>query len=114
MPAEEAVTFALDGTRYEIDLSASHAAAMRDDLGFWVTHARRTSSGGRARRSPTRPAARQAGPSPRTGTRTVADREQAGAAPAPALPPPRPCLLPRLGRPRHHRRRGRSGWGWRW
>lgn len=53
VPAEETVTFALDGTSYEIDLSAEHAAGMRDDLRTWVTHARRTSRGGRARRSPT-------------------------------------------------------------
>lgn len=53
-PAEETITFALDGTDYEIDLSTAHAATMRDDLRTWVTHARRTSSSsGRARRSPT-------------------------------------------------------------
>jgi len=62
VPAEETVTFALDGTRYEIDLSAAHAATLREDLSTWVTHARRT--GGRTRRSPIRAAAHQADPSP--------------------------------------------------
>ena len=28
VPAEETVTFALDGTSYEIDLSAAHAATL--------------------------------------------------------------------------------------
>jgi len=74
VPAEETVTFALDGTSYEIDLSAAHAATMRDDLRTWVTHARRTSSGGRARRSPTR-----AGGPVTSVLRTVADRAQTGA-----------------------------------
>lgn len=44
-PAEETVTFALDGVSYEIDLSADNAAKLRDDLATWVGHARR--SGGR-------------------------------------------------------------------
>ena len=37
------VTFGLDGTSYEIELSAEHAAALRADLATWVSHARRTS-----------------------------------------------------------------------
>lgn len=54
--------FALDGVSYEIDLTAAHAATLRDDLPMWVSYARRT--GGRP-----------ATPSTRTG-RTAADREQ--------------------------------------
>ena len=46
--ADETVTFALDGTEYEIDLSSENAAKLRDALGVWVGHARRT--GGRRRR----------------------------------------------------------------
>ena len=44
-PAEETVTFGLDGVTYEIDLSADNAAKLRDELAPWVGHARR--SGGR-------------------------------------------------------------------
>ena len=43
--AAETVSFSLDGVSYEIDLTASHAKKMRDDLATWVGHARR--SGGR-------------------------------------------------------------------
>lgn len=45
VPADETVTFALDGVSYEIDLTAANAAALRDSLATWVGHARRT--GGR-------------------------------------------------------------------
>lgn len=48
--ATETVTFALDGTTFEIDLSAENAARLRDDLRSWVSAGRRT--GGRRR--PTR------------------------------------------------------------
>jgi hypothetical protein len=43
-PAQEVrtVTFGLDGTTYEIDLSPTDAAALRDDLATWVRQARRT------------------------------------------------------------------------
>jgi hypothetical protein len=44
--AEESVSFGLDGVNYEIDLSESNAAALREALAPWVGHARRT--GGRA------------------------------------------------------------------
>jgi hypothetical protein len=44
-PADETVTFGLDGVTYEIDLSSDNAARLRDDLASWVGHARR--SGGR-------------------------------------------------------------------
>ena len=43
--AEQTITFALDGVTYEIDLSDSNAAKLRDDLAPWVGAARR--SGGR-------------------------------------------------------------------
>jgi len=70
VPAEETATFILDRTSYEIDLRAEHAATMREDLRTRVTH---------ARRSPTRSAGRKTAPTPRTGTRTPADRAQVGA-----------------------------------
>lgn len=44
-PADETVSFALDGVSYEIDLSAANAGKLRDALGSWVGAATRT--GGR-------------------------------------------------------------------
>ena len=55
-PASATVTFALDGTTYEIDLSDDNAAKLRDDLGSWIGHAR--IGGGGARRGP-RPSTRR-------------------------------------------------------
>lgn len=40
--AEETVTFSLDGTSYEIDLSAANAAKLRDAFAPYVGHARKT------------------------------------------------------------------------
>ena len=48
-PADETVLFALDGARYEIDLSADNAAKMRDVLAVYVANARRASSSPRGR-----------------------------------------------------------------
>lgn len=45
-PADENVTFGLDGINYEIDLSAENAQALRDSLAKYIGVARR--SGGRA------------------------------------------------------------------
>jgi nucleoid-associated protein Lsr2 len=47
--AEGTVRFGLDGTEYEIDLSAKHARELRDALARYVGAARR--AGGAARRS---------------------------------------------------------------
>jgi hypothetical protein len=63
-PADETVTFALDGVTYEIDLTDAHAKALRESFAEWVGHARR--AGGRrtpARRAggATRPASSDAG-----------------------------------------------------
>jgi hypothetical protein len=60
-PADETVRFALDGTGYEIDLSAKNAAAFRKLLVPYLKHARRA---GRA-------VARRVG-------RTVASRQRSG------------------------------------
>ena len=47
--AAETVAFALDGTSYEIDLSAKNAGKLRDALATYVAHGRRASrSGARA------------------------------------------------------------------
>lgn len=50
--AEETVTFGLDGTTYEIDLSKKNAAKLRDALGSYVGAGRRVAGrrgGGRGR-----------------------------------------------------------------
>jgi len=57
-PADETVTFALDGVTYEIDLTAANATALREALAPYVGHGRR--SAGRRTTSP-RTAARPAG-----------------------------------------------------
>jgi hypothetical protein len=69
--ADETVSFALDGTTYEIDLSDKNANEMRDVLGKYVSAARKVSSRG------TR--ASGAGRSRATGGGGRMDREQAGA-----------------------------------
>jgi Lsr2 len=43
--AEGTVRFGLDGTEYEIDLSAEHAQALRDALARYVSAARQTAGG---------------------------------------------------------------------
>lgn len=45
--ADETVTFSLDGTSYEIDLSAKNSKALRDAFAPYVGHARRVSKSGR-------------------------------------------------------------------
>jgi sRNA-binding protein len=45
--AEDTVRFALDGTDYEIDLSAGHAQQLRDALAAYVKAGRRVSSASR-------------------------------------------------------------------
>jgi len=63
--ADETVGFGLDGATYEIDLSGSNAAKLRDALAPFVGHARRLS------RSSSRP-----GSSVRGGRGARVDREQ--------------------------------------
>lgn len=43
-PADETVTFGLDGTTYEIDLSDDNAAKLRDALAGYVGHARKVTN----------------------------------------------------------------------
>ncbi|GAA2517161.1 histone-like nucleoid-structuring protein Lsr2 [Rarobacter incanus] len=40
-PATGSVSFALDGTAYEIDLNDENAARLRDSIAVWIRHARR-------------------------------------------------------------------------
>jgi hypothetical protein len=49
--ATQTVTFALDGTSYEIDLNDKNAAGLRDALATYVGHARKVSGSRRGRRA---------------------------------------------------------------
>ena len=49
-PAAETVTFGLDGTQYQIDLSENNATALREALAPYIGHGRRGTGGGGARR----------------------------------------------------------------
>ncbi len=60
-PADETVRFGVDGTEYEIDLSANHAAAFRTLLAPYLQHARKAGP-----------------PQARRGGRTVASRRRSG------------------------------------
>ena len=42
--AHETVNFALDGAKYEIDLTSSHAAELRDSLAKWIKAGRKAST----------------------------------------------------------------------
>lgn len=59
--ADETILFSLDGTNYEIDLSAKNAAKLRDALAVYVGHGRKVtrSRGRNQQRTP-----RRQGPSP--------------------------------------------------
>jgi hypothetical protein len=48
--ASETISFALDGTNYEIDLNDDNAAALREALASYVGHARKVAGGRRAGR----------------------------------------------------------------
>jgi hypothetical protein len=73
IPADETVTFALDGTTYEIDLSDKNAAEMRDAFGKYVSAARKVGSRGGRSSGAGRSRATGGGGGGRM------DREQAGA-----------------------------------
>ena len=49
-PADETITFAVDGTSYVIDLSTANAARLRNALAPFVGHARKAAGRGGARR----------------------------------------------------------------
>jgi hypothetical protein len=55
--ASETVSFSLDGTAYEIDLTSENADKLRKDFSQYIDHARRGGAGGgRRRRARTGPA----------------------------------------------------------
>ena len=70
--ADESVEFGLDGVTYEIDLSEDNAAALREQLEYWIQHARKV--GGR-----TRSKAVQSAPVASKSSRGTTDREQTAA-----------------------------------
>ncbi|GEL48477.1 nucleoid-associated protein Lsr2 [Cellulomonas hominis] len=53
-PADETVTFALDGVHYEIDLTTARAAELRDAVAKYVAHGRKIGSQTRARSTSSR------------------------------------------------------------
>lgn len=67
-PAGETVTFGIDGALYEIDLSDSNAAKLRDNLAQWVAPARKT---GRTTKSTSRNTAAPATPTRNRNDLTV-------------------------------------------
>jgi hypothetical protein len=66
--AEGTIRFALDGTEYEIDLSAKHSEELRSAIGQYVGHARKV--GGSARRAG-RPAGRAVRANPALNTTEI-------------------------------------------
>ena len=62
--ATETVSFGLDGTSYEIDLSDKNAGGLRNALAPYLGHARKVSSGRRGGRKPAG-SNHNLGPSPR-------------------------------------------------
>jgi hypothetical protein len=70
LPADETVSFALDGTAYEIDLAEKNAKELREVFSRYVSAARKA---GRSNRAP------GGGRSRATGGGGRMDREQAGA-----------------------------------
>src|SRR3954447_15937537 len=54
--ADETVSFAIDGTEYEIDLSSEHALELRKSVGAFVGAARRVGRVGAGRRGGAREA----------------------------------------------------------
>lgn len=68
-PADETVTFGLDGHHYQIDLTAGNAAKLREVLAHYVPSARRVRTGGKVTRV-TVPAERQRNQAIREWART--------------------------------------------
>lgn len=95
-PADETVSFALDGVDYEIDLSTAHATALREILGEFVARAHKTPARTRrARRSSARQGASMTAEIRRLASesaRKVTEAQRTPAEPEPAAalsgPPP--------------------------
>ncbi|MFC8044430.1 MULTISPECIES: Lsr2 family protein [Nocardia] len=70
--ADETIEFAIDGVSYEIDLSTTNAAKLRDGLEEWVSSARRVSGRRRVKAAAT-------GATAAPKNRVPIDREQSAA-----------------------------------
>jgi hypothetical protein len=71
-PAEETITFALDGVTYEIDLNEDNASALREALAPFVGAGRRVGGrSGSSSRGGSRPAKTAAAPARRGDTAAV-------------------------------------------
>jgi Lsr2 len=51
----ETVSFAVDGTAYEIDVCSAHAKELHDSFSAYIEHARRLTAGARRRKARTGP-----------------------------------------------------------
>lgn len=71
--ASETVTFGLDGSSYEIDLSGKNAEELRDAFAKYVGSARKTG------RTSSASSSRSSGSARRSGSSTAMDRDQAAA-----------------------------------
>ena len=80
----ETVSFAFDGTAYEIDVCAAHAKELREKFGKYTEHARRASAAGgrrrRARSGPAVSAVRKSAPGPSSVGHKVSERGRIPAA----------------------------------
>ncbi len=74
LPADETVSFSLDGTSYEIDLAEKNAEEMREVFSRYVSAARKVGRGGRSSSSSS-----SSGGGRTRGSGGRMDREQAGA-----------------------------------
>jgi hypothetical protein len=74
LPADETVSFSLDGTSYEIDLAERNAKELRDVFSRYVSAARKVGRGGRSSSSSS-----SSGGGRTRGSGGRMDREQAGA-----------------------------------
>ena len=74
LPADETVSFSLDGTSYEIDLAEKNATELREVFSRYVSAARKVSRGGRSSSSSS-----SGGGNRGRSTGGRMDREQAGA-----------------------------------
>jgi hypothetical protein len=58
---QETVQFSFDGTADEIDVCSKHAKELRDKVGQYADHGRKSSAGGRRRRSRSGPGRERSG-----------------------------------------------------
>jgi hypothetical protein len=79
--AADTIRFGLDGTEYENDLSAAHSDELRQALGHYLAHARRTGWHGQER-----------GPRPGTSTAVHTAKVREWARAGHRGQEPRPCL----------------------